>query len=102
MLDTSSELEIRHPSEEEISSYLKYLRKEGKASSTMWTMYSMLNSILKSKYDFSLKNYPRVTTMLKSFDTDVKKKAATFSKEEFDQFVGCDDYSTPYWLVRKV
>ena len=68
----------------------------------MWTMYSMLNSVIKSKYDFSLKDYPRVTTMLKSFDTDVKKKAATFWKEEFDQFVGCDDYSSPYWLVRKV
>ena len=49
-----------------------------------------------------LKNYSRVTTLLKSFDTDVKKKATTFSKDEFDLFVGSADYSTPYWLVRKV
>ena len=72
------------------------------ASSTMWTMYSMLNSVTKSKYNFALKNYSRVTMLLKSFDTDVKKKATTFSKDEFDLFVGSVDYSTPYWLVRKV
>ena len=101
-LNKSNELEIRHPSEEEISLYLKYLREKGMASSTMWTMYSMLNSVTKSKYNFALKQYSRVTSLLKSFDTDIKKKAKTFSKEEFDNFVGSTAFSSPYWLVRKV
>jgi hypothetical protein len=74
----------------------------GNASSTMWTCYSMLNSTTKAKYNISLKIYPRVTTLLKSYDVDVKKKAATFSKEIFDKFVGNNALSTPFWLVRKV
>ena len=72
------------------------------ASSTMWTLYSMLNSVLKGKYNFAMTNYPRITTLLKSYDVDMKKKARVFSKEEFDNFVGNADLTTPYWLVQKV
>ena len=50
----------------------------------------------------TLKSYPRVTALLKAYDTDVKKKAKTFSKDEFDKFVDTEALSTPYWLVRKV
>lgn len=74
----------------------------GVASSSLWVYYSMLNSIMKSKYDVSLKKHPRITVLLKSYDTDCKKKASTFSKESFDTFVGNCSISTPYWLVRKV
>ena len=72
------------------------------ASSSLWTLYSMVNLVTKAKYSVSLKNYPRVTSQLKAFDTDIKKKAKTFSKEEFDKFVDAGSLSTPYWLVRKV
>ena len=48
------------------------------ASSTSWTRYSMLNAVIKSKYGFNLKKYPRVTALLKSYDTDIKKKAMIF------------------------
>ena len=33
-------------------------------------MSTMLNSVIKSIYDFLLKDYPWVTIMLKSFDKD--------------------------------
>ncbi len=68
----------------------------------MWTYYSMLNGVVKSKYGYNLKSYPRVTALLKSMDTDVKKKAETFDKTDIDSFVFAKDRSTPYWLVRKV
>ena len=52
------------------------LRNENKmASSTLWTRYSILNAVVKSKYGENLKQYPRVTALLKSYDTDIKKTA---------------------------
>ena len=132
--DLGDILESRHPSEEEVTGWLQFLREEkgnllynickifliificllehlkqvyfvlipGVASSSLWVYYSMLNSIMKSKYDVSLKKHPRITVLLKSYDTDCKKKASTFSKESFDTFVGNCSISTPYWLVLKV
>ena len=44
----------------------------------MWPNYAILNAVVKSKYGFNLKNYVRVTTLIKSFDTDVKCKVAVF------------------------
>ena len=72
------------------------------ASSSLWTMYSMINTVTKSKYSISLKKFERVTALIKAFDVDCKKKAETFSKENFDKFVGDESISTPYWMVRKV
>ncbi|XP_023345795.1 uncharacterized protein LOC111714824 [Eurytemora carolleeae] len=34
----------------------------------LWTIYSMTNSVPKGKYSFNLKQYCRVTIILKSFD----------------------------------
>ena len=62
----------------------------------------MLNSVIKSKYGMSLKAYIRVTMLIKSYDTDVKRKAKVFIKEDFDRFLAALDLGTPYWLVRKV
>ena len=99
----SEELDSRIPTEEEVFSFMKYLREEkGAASSSMWTKYSMLNAVMKSKYNFSLKTFLRVTILLKSFDTDIKKKAAVFSRDEVNTFLISPEVMTPYWLVRKV
>ena len=68
----------------------------------MWTTYSMLNSVVKSKYGFNLKNYVRVTSLIKSFDVDIKKKAEVFSTEDIDSFIQIKELVSPYWLVRKV
>ena len=61
----------------------------------------MLNGIVKAKYGFDLKGYPRVTAQIKAFDVNIKKKAAIFSKDDLDSFIGDVNFSTPYWIVRK-
>ena len=61
----------------------------------------MLNSCVKAKYGFNLENYCRVTTELKAFDTDVKKKANIFTKEEIDHFLSKEELDTRYWKVCK-
>ena len=95
-------LNNRVPSEDEILAFMRHLRDDkGMASSTMWTSYSQLNGVVKSKYGFNLKKYARVTTLLKSMDTDIKKKASVFTKEELDKFIGAKELGTPYWIVRK-
>ena len=99
----SGEFEERMPTEDEFADYFRSLRLEKKlSSSTMWTTYSIVNAVVKGKYGKRLQNYLRLTTLLKSFDTDTKKKAAVFEMEELGAFVASQELSTPYWLVRKV
>ena len=94
--------EKEHPKEEEVMSFVKMLRMEKKmASTTLWSTYSMLNTVVKNKYGFNLKNYVRVTIQLKTFDTDVKHKARVFTKEQLDRFFADSSATTPYWLIRK-
>ena len=74
-IGAGEEFDSRSPTEEELSSYLRHLCQEkGAASSSMWMLYSMINGVFKEKYGFSLKQYPRLTTLLKSFDMDTKKR----------------------------
>ena len=47
-----------------------------------------------------LQKHPRITSLLKSYDTDVKKEAAVFSQEEVDSFIKSKLITTLYWLVR--
>ena len=97
------EFENRMPNEDELTDYFRYLRMERKmSSSTMWTTYSMINSVVKGKYGQRLQNYPRLTTLLKSYDSDTKKKAAVFESEDLGLFVSSTELTTPYWLIRKV
>ena len=101
--DAREEFENRMPTEDEFLLYFRHLRlEEGYSSSTMWTLYSMVNSVYKGKYGSCLQKHPRITSLLKSYDTDVKKKAAVFSQEEVDTFIKSDLITTPYWQVRKV
>ena len=45
------QLETRSPSEEDIMRFIKHLREEKEmASSTLWTMYNMINGICRGKY----------------------------------------------------
>ena len=93
----------RNPSEGELISYFKHLRENKKmVSSSMWTYYSMINSIYKGMYGKKLQDFPRITRILKTFDTDIKKKAMCFESEDMANFVKNESYSSPYWLVRKV
>ena len=97
----SGEFEERMPTEDEFADYFRSLRLEKKlSSSTMWTTYSIVNAVVKGEFGKRLQKYPRLTTSLKSFDTDTKKKAAV-EMEELRAFVASQELSTPYRLVRK-
>ena len=51
--------------------YFRHLCKVNKvATSSMWTIYSYLNSILKRKYGVKLEDLPRVTKFIKGFTED--------------------------------
>ena len=61
--------------EEAFINYFRHLRTEKKAaSSTLWTTYSILNTFVKGKYGKKLQDFPRITTLLKSYDIDTKSK----------------------------
>ena len=101
--NSSDDFEKRMPSENELLEYFQHLRNKKKnSSSTLWTVYSMLNSVCKGKYSERLQKFPRITALLKSYNKDCKKKAAVFDDGDLEKFVGAKDLSTPYWLVRKV
>ena len=46
----------------------------GHASTSLWTIYSMLDSVFNAKYGFDKTDFPRVTNLIKTFNVDVKKK----------------------------
>jgi len=95
------DLEAAAPGEEILANFFKWLREEKKmASSTMWTYYSCVNSILKRKYNVKLQEIPRITMLLKSFDTDVKEKATIFEEAKLKMFMVAK-METSYWLVRQ-
>ena len=76
----SLEFDTRMPSEEKFSTYFRFLRQDkGFSTSTLWTTYSMLNSVCKGK---SPQQYPRLQSIIKVFDVDVKKKAHIFTKKK--------------------
>lgn len=71
------------------------------ASSSMWVIYSYLNVIMKNRYNMKMQAFPRITSLLKSYDTDIKRKAAVFESQDIQQFIENPENS-PYWTVRKV
>ena len=99
---SSDNFDDKAPQEEKLIDYFKQLRENKKlASSTLWVQYSYLNTIIKNRYGTKLQSFPRITTLLKSYDTDVKKKAGVFETKDIDAFIEHPNRS-PYWLVRKV
>ena len=95
------DLEAGQPGEDLLTNYFKHLRFEKKmASSSLWTVYSCLNSILKRKYSAKLQELPRLTLLIKGFDQDVKQKAAIFDDVQLKEFMLAKK-DTGYWLVRQ-
>ena len=89
------------PGEEAFVSFFKHLRLEKNfASTSMWTVYSCLNSMMKRKYNKKLQDLPRITMLIKSFDTDVKVKANIFEDSDIKAFMLATMESS-YWLVRQ-
>ncbi len=84
-----------------LSNYFKFLRLERKmASSSLWTVYSCINSIFKRKYNAKLQDLPRLTLLIKGFNDDVKQKAAIFDDAVLKEFM-LSRRNSAYWLVRQ-
>jgi hypothetical protein len=97
------DLEAGPPGKESLSKYFKFLRFEKKmASSSLWTLHSYFNCILKKKYKNSvgLKYLPRLTLLIKSFTQDVKQEAAIFDNNLIKAFM-LGRMENAYWLVRQ-
>ncbi len=95
------DLEAGQPGEELLSKYFKFLRLEKKvASSSLWTVYSCLNTIMKRKYSVRLQEIPGLTRLIKGFTQDVKQKAAIFDDVLLKDFM-LGRMENAYWLVRQ-
>lgn len=100
-LNPGFDFEASAPGEELLSSFFKHLRFEEKAAtSTLWTKYSYVNSVMKRKYSVRLQEFPRITLLIKGFEQDVKNKAAIFEEDTLKQFM-LAKMETAYWLVRQ-
>ena len=95
------DFEAGQPGEELLSNYFKFLRFDKKmASTSLWTVYSSLNSIFKRKYNTKLQDLPRLTLLIKGFNDDVKTKAAIFDDAVLKEFM-LSRKNDSYWLVRQ-
>ena len=75
---------------------------EGKAGSTICSTYSLLNGVMKHKYSFNMRTFPRISARMKVWlSEDVKKKAAIFTPGELKQFCEAEELEGGYWEVRK-
>jgi hypothetical protein len=70
------------------------------SSSSLWTVYSCLNSIFKRKYNAKLQELPRLTLLVKGFNQDVKQKAAIFDDALLKEFM-VSRRNNAYWLARQ-
>ena len=87
------------PGEDSFWAFFKYLRLEkNNASTTLWTWYSCVNSMMKRKY-VKLQNLPRLTMVIKDFDTDVKEKALIFDETEITFMLVIME--SAFWFVRQ-
>ena len=90
------------PGEGALYGYFKSLREDkNMASSSIWHHYSCINTVVKNRYSTKLQDFPRITSLLKSWN-DFKKKASIFDSDDVSTFVLNENYTTPYWIVRKV
>ncbi len=72
------------PTEIQILNYFHHLKFEKNlAPTTLWSTYSRVNACVKRMFGFSLKNFVRVSDVLKSYESGYKvKKASIFSPQE--------------------
>ena len=72
------EFEDGHPEEEAIIVFFKHLRLEKKmATSSIWTHYYYINSVMKRKYGWKLQTLPRIIMTMKGFDENQKTRKTT-------------------------
>ena len=68
---------------EEFIRLFDHLRNErNMASSTLWSVYSMVNYTYQMKTGCKLQMFPRLTMLLKSYEANyTRKKASVFTKD---------------------
>jgi hypothetical protein len=72
------------PDQLSILNYFHHLRTVKKwGATTLWSHFSRVNAVMKRSWGVNLTSYPRVTDLLKSYETGQKiKKASVFSPQE--------------------
>jgi hypothetical protein len=77
-------VEGKAPSEEAFLNYFSYLKIDRHfASTTIWCTSAKLNACLKRKFGIRLQDFPNVSELMKTFDSDHEvKKAKNFSPQE--------------------
>lgn len=93
------------PTEENYIQYFDFLRKkENKAASTLWKIYSMLNYMHQHEYNRKLQILsPKLTLLLKSYNSCYTRKVASiFTKEQVQAFLSMEELDdNPFWIIRK-
>ena len=82
------------PQEAEFAKYFSHLKNDKKfKSSSLWSVYSILNSYNKRLYGKSLKDsYPRLLLLLKQYQSGyVRKVASTFTLSQLCDFFRLED-----------
>ena len=72
------------PTEVQILNYFHYLKSvKFYTPTSIWSIYSRLNAVFKRKLRFSLKTFPSVTDLLKSFEVGHRvKKSSVFTPQQ--------------------
>lgn len=72
------------PTEEDLLQYVDYLKhQKGYAVSSIWSKYSMLNHKFQILYGEKLQKFPRLTHLIKSYESGyVRKTSKLFTKED--------------------
>ncbi len=55
---------------------------------------------MKRKYNVKLQDLPRLTMLIKGFNTDIKTKASIFDETQLKAFL-LGNMDSSYWLVRQ-
>eukprot|EP01064_Diplonema_japonicum_P030897 TRINITY_DN536_c1_g1_i2.p1 TRINITY_DN536_c1_g1~~TRINITY_DN536_c1_g1_i2.p1 ORF type:complete len:286 (-),score=20.74 TRINITY_DN536_c1_g1_i2:358-1215(-) len=76
------------PREQAIVTYFQSRREAGLKASSLWCLYSKLNATFKAKYNCKLQAWPRLTSLLKSWDRNEERHvAATLSSDEVQDYI---------------
>jgi site-specific recombinase XerD len=90
------------PMENDYLQYFDYLHGEKKQqASSLWSVYSSLNSIHQREFAEKLQTFPRITQLLKSYNNTYERKVAKVCEShDINQFFHME-LNTAYWIVRK-
>lgn len=90
------------PSEQDFGKYFKHLKTErGLKASSLWSIFSRLNTGYQNRYGVKLQQWPRLIRMLKSYQAGYSRKCArTFSISEINSFLALDLPSRKF-ILRK-